>query len=50
VEAAPVAGALRFEILSEGRTNVGGRRAIRGEHSSRAHSVERTRRTRMGRR
>src|SRR5262249_10827633 len=36
VEAAPVAGALRFEILSEGRTNVGGRRAMRAEHSARA--------------
>jgi ribonuclease R len=50
VEAAPVAGALRFEILSEGRTNVGGRRAMRAEHSARARSVDRTRRARTGRR
>jgi ribonuclease R len=50
VEAAPVAGALRFEILSEGRYNVAGRRPMRREHKARAPSEGRSRRARMGRR
>jgi ribonuclease R len=50
VEAAPVAGALRFEILSEGRYNVAGRRPMRREHQARAPSENRSRRARMGRR
>jgi ribonuclease R len=50
VEAAPVAGALRFELLSEGRYNVAGRRSVRREHSARAPSATRARRARMGRR
>jgi ribonuclease R len=50
VEAAPVAGALRFEILSEGRYNVAGRRPMRREHKARAPSENRSRRARMGRR
>ncbi len=49
VEAAPVAGALRFELLSEGRHNVAGRRSMRREHSTRAPSGNRPRRARMGR-
>jgi ribonuclease R len=49
VEAAPVAGALRFELLSEGRHNVAGRRPMRREHSTRAPSGNRPRRARMGR-
>jgi ribonuclease R len=49
VEAAPVAGALRFELLSEGRYNVAGRRPMRREHSTRAPSGNRARRARMGR-
>ena len=50
VEAAPVAGALRFEILSEGRHNVTGRRPMRREHSARGPSGNRPRRARMGKR
>ena len=34
-EAAPVAGALRFELLSEGRIEPGGRRRTRGDHRPR---------------
>ncbi|MFL6824743.1 MAG: ribonuclease R [Xanthobacteraceae bacterium] len=49
VEAAPVAGALRFELLSEGRHNVAGRRPMRREHSARVPSGNRPRRARMGR-
>ena len=49
VEAAPVAGALRFELLSEGRHNVAGKRRIRREHSGGAPSANRPRRARMGR-
>jgi ribonuclease R len=48
VEAAPVAGALRFEILSEGRYNVPGRRPMRREHPVRARSGNGPRRARMG--
>ena len=48
VEAAPVAGALRFEILSEGHYNVGGRRPKRREHPVRARSGNGPRRARMG--
>jgi ribonuclease R len=50
VEAAPVAGALRFELLSEGRYNVAGRRPIRREHPARAPSANRVDRARMRRR
>jgi ribonuclease R len=49
VEAAPVAGALRFEILSEGRYNVAGRRPMRREHPVRAPSGNGPRRARMRR-
>jgi ribonuclease R len=48
VEAAPVAGALRFEILSEGHYNVGGRRPKRREHPVRARSGNGPRRARIG--
>ena len=48
VEAAPVAGALRFELLSEGGYNVAGRRPMRREHSARVPSGNRPRRARMG--
>ena len=48
VDAAPVAGALRFEILSEGHYNVGGRRPKRREHPVRARSGNGPRRARMG--
>ena len=41
VEAAPVAGALRFEILSEGRYTGAGRGHIRREHAPRAHRAKR---------
>jgi len=44
-EAAPVAGALRFELLSEGRIEPGGRRRTRGDHRPRNE-----RRPRRGRR
>jgi ribonuclease R len=50
VEAAPVAGALRFELLSEGRYNVAGRRPMRREHPARAPSANRAHRARMRRR
>ena len=40
VEAAPVAGALRFEILSEGRHTDAGRRHLRQEHAVRAHPAK----------
>ena len=50
VEAAPVAGALRFELLSEGRYNVAGRRPIRREDPARAPSANRAHSARMRRR
>jgi len=42
VEAAPVAGALRFEILSEGRQERPARRRERGEAAMREHRMDRT--------
>jgi ribonuclease R len=41
VEAAPVAGALRFELLSEGRFNSAGRGRPRRERTARAHPAKR---------
>ena len=46
VEAAPVAGALRFEILSEGRHTAAGRRHPRHERETRAHPAQQRARTR----
>ena len=46
VEAAPVAGALRFEILSEGRHTAAGRRHPRHERETRAHPAEKRARMR----
>jgi ribonuclease R len=40
VEAAPVAGALRFELLSEGRYNSAGRGRPRRERTTREHSAK----------
>jgi ribonuclease R len=48
VEAAPVAGALRFELLSEGRY-VGGRQRA-GKPGHKARSIDRTEHHRRGRR
>src|SRR5207247_4320962 len=47
VEAAPVAGALRFELLSEGRHNDARRRRTR-ERAANAQSASRGPRHRMG--
>jgi ribonuclease R len=50
VEAAPVAGALRFELLSAGRHNGAGRRHMRREHPGRAQPSDRAQRGRTKRR
>jgi len=44
VEAAPLAGALRFELLSAGRYTGAGRRHMRREHAGRAQSANRAQR------
>jgi ribonuclease R len=46
VEAAPVAGALRFELLSEDRYNRPGPRRVKRERSARQHPPRRARRAR----
>ena len=50
VEAAPVAGALRFELLSAGRHNGAGRRHMPREDPGRAPSTDRAQRGRTKRR
>jgi ribonuclease R len=50
VEAAPVAGALRFELLSAGRHNGAGQRHMRREHPGRAQPADRAQRGRTSRR
>jgi ribonuclease R len=49
VEAAPVAGALRFELLSAGRYNGAARRPMRREHPARTRSAHRAQRGRTRR-
>jgi ribonuclease R len=50
VEAAPVAGALRFELLSAGRYNRAGRRHTRPDHQGSAQNAKRAQRGRTRRR
>jgi ribonuclease R len=49
VEAAPLAGALRFELLSEGRYNGADRRRSKRDRSASKHPAPRARRERKGR-